>query len=65
MALSDRAEHESSRELLRQFADGKIVQEPEIGMGPKYGLHDGTESTSGHQSLFDAPVQLDTTTSVQ
>jgi len=60
VALPDRAEHESSRQLLGQLADGEVVPQSENGMGAERGLHDGTGSTSGHQPLPDAPVQMDT-----
>jgi putative transposase len=65
VAISDGAEHESPGKLLGQLANGTTVPQLEIRMDSGDRLRDRFGSSTGHQSLPDAPLQLDQAASVQ
>src|SRR3569833_2252560 len=58
MALSHAAEHEPTRQLLGQCADGAAVSQPQNGMDSSSRLYKRSTSTSGYQPLSDALEQL-------
>src|SRR3569832_2371983 len=65
MALSHAAEHEPTRQLLGQCADGAAVSQPQNGMDSASRLYQRSTSTSGYQPLSDALVQLAAAASIQ
>src|SRR3569832_2319267 len=65
MAISHAAEHEPTRQLLGQCADGAAVSQPQNGMESASRLYQRSTSTSGYQPLSDALVQVAAAASIQ
>lgn len=65
MALSLHAKHEPTWKLLEKCTDRTVILQPVIGMDTDRGLHECIASTAGHRSVFEAEVQLVTTTSIK
>src|SRR3569832_755926 len=65
MAFSHAAEHEPTRQLLGQCADGAAVSQPQIGMDSASRFYQRSTSTSGYQPLSDALVQLAAAATIQ
>lgn len=65
VALPVQTEHEPTRKLPRQCANGTTISQLENGMAAERGLHERFAGTAGYRSIFDAEVQLAKATSIQ
>ncbi|CDI94685.1 pyridoxamine 5'-phosphate oxidase [Pseudomonas aeruginosa PA38182] len=67
VVFATHADSQKGRELAQNpWASGVLYwRESSVGVGPVNGLPDGAGGPTGHQSLLDAPLQLDQAASIQ